>query len=554
MRNLRLNPLDENLKKAIIFSLILNSVLASSNFYSRTYDSYAHMFFADHYRRSWFNTWEPKWYSGFRVTCYPPLTHQSIALLSFILSLETAYSLVTLILMLILPVAVYNFSKIFTTEKEAGYCALLSVFLPSVIQSIYVFGQLPLLYSLVATLLLCSSLHKYLTTGDRLLFIQSICLVGIAGASHHMTFSFFSLPLIFVVFLTLLIIAKTSERKLINKRFVLFISISGLLCVFMLYPFLSTVLSIGYQKPIPHPSRTNYFENLEVFQSFFINIYGPLLILIPTSFTVVLRDKKRLSLLFMYSILMFIFGLGGTTPVPQILLGGLWEQLVYGRFGVYASIALVVFSGKIVDGTLRNKKWGKIFTIFLLISMIGFASYVGNRTLYVQRPNQVPLQNIAAFLNRDYHWKWRYITLGFGISQMCKLSIMTNATTLDGFYPAGRTLPVLRESGIGPLDAAKYYPGGLSILENILVNSSEYNLKYILCNDPTYDELLNKAGFTPIDERYGSVTIWIKSDTPPVDIKTEPLTVSDFIWGILPLTILLVYLSTLSCCMLKRKC
>jgi len=546
-----LSWLNEHLKKALIFSLILNSALAFSNFYSRTYDSYGHMFFADHYRRSWFNTWEPRWYGGFRVTCYPPLAHQSIALFSFIMNIETAYLLVTLILMLILPVAVYSFSKIFITEKEASCSALLSVFLPSVIQSVYVFGQLPLLYSLVATLFLCYSFHKYLTRGNKFNFIQSICLLGIAGASHHVTFTFFALPLIFVLFLTVLIFARTSERKSISKRFVLFISIGGLVCSIILYPFFSTISNIGYQKPIPHPSRTNYFENFEVFQTFFLNAYGPLLILIPLSFIDSLRDK-RLLLLFTFGILMFILGLGGTTPLPQALFGKLWEQLVYGRFAVYAGIVLTVFFGKTVSNISCNKKWGKIFTIFLLISIIGFASYVGNKTLYTPRPEQVPLQEIAAFLNRDYHWKWRYITLGFGRSQMCKLSIMTNATTLDGFYPAGRTLPILKESGIGPLDAAKYYPGGLLVLEKILSNSSEYNLKYVLCNDPTYEELLNRTGFTPINEKYGKVTIWVKSDTPTVDIEIKSPTFSDFLWGILPLVTLLVYFVTLTYHALKK--
>jgi len=543
--------MNRNLKRALLSSLIVNFVFLFSKFYERTPDSYTHMFFADHYRRSWFNTWEPKWYGGFRVTCYPPLAHQSIALLSFIVDLETAYLLVTLILMLMLPVAVYNFSKIFVTEKEAGYSALLGVFLPSVIQNVYVFGQLPLLYSLIATLFLCSSFHKYLTRGNKFNLIQSICLLGIAGASHHVTFTFFALPLIFVLFLTVLILARTSERKSVSKRFVLFISIGGLVCSIILYPFFSTVFNIGYQKPIPHPSRTNYFENFEVLQIFFLNAYGPLLILIPPSFIYGLRNK-RLLLLFTLGILMFILGLGGTTPLPQALFGKLWEQLIYGRFAVYAGIVLTVFFGKIVSNISCNKKWGKIFTIFLLISMIGFTGYVGNRTLYTPQPGQVPLQGIAAFLNRDYHWKWRYITLGFGKSQMCKLSIMTNATTLDGFYPAGRTLPILKESGIGPLDAAKYYPGGLSVLEKILSNSSEYNLKYVLCNDPVYEELLNRTGFTPINEKYGKVTIWVKSGTPTVDIGIKSPTFSDFLWGILPLVTLLVYFVTLTYHALKK--
>src|SRR5215510_1056207 len=47
------------------------------------YDTYSHIFLADHYRRAWFNLWETRWYLGFSMTSYPPLVHQLIALLSW---------------------------------------------------------------------------------------------------------------------------------------------------------------------------------------------------------------------------------------------------------------------------------------------------------------------------------------------------------------------------------------------------------------------------------------------------------------------------------------
>ena len=49
-----------------------------------TYDALIHLFFADHYANSWFEPWNYKWYTGFTVMSYPPLVHQSIALLSLI--------------------------------------------------------------------------------------------------------------------------------------------------------------------------------------------------------------------------------------------------------------------------------------------------------------------------------------------------------------------------------------------------------------------------------------------------------------------------------------
>jgi hypothetical protein len=146
--------MNEKLKYALIFAFLLNSAFALSNFQDRTYDSYGHMFFADHYRRSWFNTWEPKWFGGFSVSSYPPLAHQVIALLSYIIGLEWAYIAITLCLTVIFPLAVYKFSGVFVPDEAAGNASMISVFLPSVIVITYSFGQLPTLFSLIATLIM----------------------------------------------------------------------------------------------------------------------------------------------------------------------------------------------------------------------------------------------------------------------------------------------------------------------------------------------------------------------------------------------------------------
>lgn len=42
--------------------------------HANTDDAFIHMFFADSYHRSWFDPWEPRWYTGFATTSYPPGT------------------------------------------------------------------------------------------------------------------------------------------------------------------------------------------------------------------------------------------------------------------------------------------------------------------------------------------------------------------------------------------------------------------------------------------------------------------------------------------------
>ena len=185
--------LDNNLKIAILLALVLNSAVAFSGFYQRNYDSYGHMFFADHYQKSWFDSWEPRWYMGFNVASYPPLAHQVLALLGFVTGLELAYVIITLVLMVLLPIAVYRFSKVLVSEEAAGYAALISVFLPGILMSVYGWGHYTTIFSLIITLFAVASFHKFITKGGLFYFAELIFLFEVAIASHHFTrFSFYA--------------------------------------------------------------------------------------------------------------------------------------------------------------------------------------------------------------------------------------------------------------------------------------------------------------------------------------------------------------------------
>ncbi|MGB8858237.1 MAG: hypothetical protein WCC60_03225, partial [Ilumatobacteraceae bacterium] len=116
--------------------------------YRRTYDAYVHLFFADHYRRSWFSTWEPRWYTGFTTVSYPPGSHQLLATVSRVVGLDDAFPVVALAAMLLLVVGVYRFSCLWVSPRAAGYAALLAAASSSLAETLHVFGQLPTLLSL----------------------------------------------------------------------------------------------------------------------------------------------------------------------------------------------------------------------------------------------------------------------------------------------------------------------------------------------------------------------------------------------------------------------
>jgi len=61
---------DRLLLIALILAVLLHGSALLYNI-DKTYDAFVHIFFADHYARSWFDPWEYRWYTGFPVTSYP---------------------------------------------------------------------------------------------------------------------------------------------------------------------------------------------------------------------------------------------------------------------------------------------------------------------------------------------------------------------------------------------------------------------------------------------------------------------------------------------------
>lgn len=530
--------IEKNLRRAILFSLILNFAFAFTGYYTRTYDSGTHIFFADHYRRSWFNTWEPKWYTGFTVTSYPPLPHQSQALLSYAVGLEQAYVILVFALMVLVPVAVYEFSKVFVSKTAAGYASLISVFLSSTIQITYRSGQYPMLFGLVAALFATSFLYMYLKNGSKLYLIQSALLLGIVVSTH--TVMAFFMILMFLTVISKMLLAGELNKESLTKRSFLYLTLGGLLAIIAIYPFLMFVLTAKPQAPIFHVSRTNVFAEIlngrfDGYPKLLLKLYGVTPLFMPLTAFLVYRRRNLLPLLFIGSFL-FVMSLGGTTPLPLFVFGQMWESLTYGRFALLASVTFLPLFGLLCTNLQKTKSRQMLIAVLFLMFLLS-ATAVGYLALS-RRSNEAPVELIADFLNKENGWNWRYVTLGFGRYNLARLSVLTNSTTLDGFYNTARTLPILRDSGVGFLDGAKHFQNGTRTLTAILANSSEYNLRWVFSNDEFYEPLISKNGFKRLDEKYGEVTVWIDEDAPIVDTTNATNNENVFfayIWGIAPL-------------------
>ena len=529
--------------------------MVSSNFQERTFDAYAHIFFADHYRRAWFNFWEPRWYGGFYITTYPPLAHQILALLSFIIGdLEYSYQVLTFLLMITLPIAVYGFSRIFVSEEDAEKASIISVFCPSILTTTYIFGQFTTLFALVLLLLSAGFFNLYTETNKKLdLLIASGLLIS-SFCSHNFTTVFFA-----PIFLSTIILAYGIKgNKKMMKPITLIVTICFIISAFILLPFLHFILSGQTQKPIPHASRTNFFTNWQGFAYFFLLMYGPIVFFLPLAVFRTIRsgDRKKYLLLAVASFL-FILGLGGTTPIPAFLFGKYWELLTYDRFSLWSTIMFLPLLASTSSETLRNgrsilSRFNILFLLLIIFSSIICGVSFRANGLYL--PRKIDLTPLIEFLNADENWKWRYLTLGFGGAQLAKLSSSVKATTVDGFYVWARSDPILRNSGIETLDGAKYWKNGLEVLNEVLSNSLKYKIKFVFCNDPFYYDILRKNGFSLLfsqentrDYRLGGVTIWVNNKPVPKLSEEEfhiheKISINNYLWGILPPLIFLITL------------
>src|SRR5436309_8086946 len=172
---------------------------------TNSYDANFHVFFASHYAHHWFDPWNPKWFAGFSQTTYPPLAHQWIALLSYVFGLHASYLLVQLVAVLLIPISVYRFARLWVDERASSYASLFSVFLGALAFLVYSAGQLPTTLSAPLYLLAIPYFYDWSRSADVRALLKGVVLTIAAGAVHHVTLIFgaplFAIPVLWLAVL-----------------------------------------------------------------------------------------------------------------------------------------------------------------------------------------------------------------------------------------------------------------------------------------------------------------------------------------------------------------
>ena len=444
----RLNP---KLLLALAIALCYHGGLLFFTF-KRTYDAYVHIFFGDHYARAWFDHWEPRWYTGFTMTSYPPGSHQTIALLSKVVGLQNGFIVAQTLAILCVIIGVYRFSKIWVSEEAAGYAALLATFSSSLTETMHVFGQLPTTFSLGFLLNALPYVYRWLDTGALRYMLIAWAMNAATTAGHHVTTLFgavfFVAPVMAWAIVEKLIVPLPDEptpqptnvswanikpllmryvRRILPVVMRCFVYGVGmiLLLLIVVFPYRAWSGSDPItQVSIPHASRDSFIENTAAGLVFWIVPYGVMLPLLPYVVYKGLTTKAwPLTLSFM---LMWLLGTGGTTPIPRMLLGGAFDILTLDRFTFWATIVMLPLLGEFVVslrfGRFRdylitnfNTLTWYVFQAGFVVSIVVFSMFVANMTQFRRfQPEPIDVQPIAAFLEKDEHYRWRYLTLGFG--------------------------------------------------------------------------------------------------------------------------------------------
>src|SRR6202030_4201755 len=174
----------------VLVALAVHGPLLLMQLPAGSFDTNFHIFLASHYAHHWFNPWNEKWFAGFSQTTYPPLTHQWIALFSTVFGLKLGYMLVQLIGVVLLPVGVFRFARIWVNDRSASYAALGTIFLGSLAFLVYQAGQLATVTSAALYLNAVPYFHEWATASSGRSLIKGVALSLTAAAAHHVTLIF----------------------------------------------------------------------------------------------------------------------------------------------------------------------------------------------------------------------------------------------------------------------------------------------------------------------------------------------------------------------------
>jgi hypothetical protein len=514
---------------------VFSAIALFSDYEKRAFDSYVHMFFADHYAHSWFHRWEPRWYGGFSVTSYPPLAHQMVALGSKVLGLEWSYLFFSTAAMALMPFAVARLAQNLGGPRAARIAFFIAAVFPTAMRFGYVYGQFAMISAAPPALFAISELHRYFEQGRRRSLAMYVAAVGATAAIHHISTIFLAGGCLVIA---LVQIARTEGRRQevlqLLGRGLLAAGLAAVTIVVVILPFWKFA-AMAPQVEIPHFSRDPIWDRtlgVAVVEQVAISALSLGLLI----FAVWRRDPS-LAFAAAATVFLSIISMGDTTPLPRLLFRSQHRWLTYDKFHYWAALFLAATLGLALSRLQQRLLLTLSITAGLLLpaTMVAVAHKASDE---VQPEFLEDIEPIVAILNGPGAEAYRHLFLGFG-DQFCRIDIRSKSPNVDGDYHTARTSPLLRQSGIGTLDTSKYYDAGKRVLNQVLEDAPALSLRWVFANDLWYEPILLEAGFDLKEVWPNGVTLYENSNVPRLPaISLPPSDWLDYLWGIVPLSCL----------------
>jgi hypothetical protein len=525
----------------VICAFVFHGPLLLMRLPENTFDAHFHMSMASHYAHHWFDPWNEKSLGGFSQTTYPPLTHQWIAIFSHVVGLSYGFMLVLGIMMLLLPVAVYRFAKLWVPERAASYGAFCSIFVGSLAILAYQDGQIGTISATTLFLLAIPSAFFYVVTGSRRDFILGLALSCTAAAAHHATLlfglPFFVAPTVWLALRDYREANPESSVAVPLRRAATFVVAAGLGMLVVLLPYFLTMLKSPIdQTPIPHLSRANFLLEPKWGLHYWLIPFGVVALALPYIIYKGAAESRLRPLLFGFYFAM-LFGLGGTTPLPRWILRRAFEILTFERFTFWAVLLSMPFVGLLAVYLIDRFQKRAAIALVVLVVVSGSLAVAWN-VYFPLIGTPLNVDPIIKFLNQSDHDRYRYLTLGFA-NALSQIACYTEAPSVDGEYNSGRTLPEMTRYGVGQLSTAKFYGSdGMLALSEMLRHASHYGLRYIFVSDAYYEPILTFAGWRQIESyEHGTIGVWVNPSAPyakPIPSPLRPPRWQGYMWGSVP--------------------
>jgi len=526
----------------VLLALAVHGPLLMMQLPANSYDTNLHIFFASHYAHHWFNPWNEKWFTGFSQTTYPGMQQQWMALFSHLVGLNMAYMVVQLISIMLLPIGMYRFARIFVSERAATYAAIGSIFLGSLSYLVYQAGQVSTTTAAPLYLNALPYLYEWVREARGRALLKGVLLSLAAASAHHVTLIFgalwFTIPVLWKAVLDHRDEQSAETTAGILTRTAVFGGLVILGVGIVLLPYwLALIENPIKQLPIPHASRDNFLLAPNWGMHYWVIPYGALILALPFIFWRGAKDRA-LRPLFVGFWLCFMFGLGGTTPLARWVFQRAFYVLTFERFTFWATLMALPIAAAI--GVELVDRYQRKALVPLWIAAVASCSLaLAWITLHPINQGPFKVEPMVNFLNRENHSQYRYITLGFG-TYFSKLATYAHANSVDGEYNSARLLPEMTKYGSSALTNSKYFgTNGMESLRAILKHADRYGLRYVFVRDKWYEPLLAFSGYRKI-EVYddGQVALWSKDDVPPahkMEFGSPPPMWQGIMWGTLPI-------------------